>query len=60
MQIVHFLQAHVQALSVLGVALLDFLIEINPNLKSNTLISLALSFFQKQEPPSVPPAPPAA
>lgn len=63
-QIMSFLQAHQVAISVVAVALLDFLVEINPHLASNTVVSLLLSFFKGKEssgsqPPS-PPAPPAA
>jgi hypothetical protein len=57
--IMAFLQAHQVAISILGVALLDFLVEVNPHLASNTVVSLLLSFFKGKESGSQPPAPPA-
>ena len=58
-QIVSFLQGHEAAISIVVVAVLDFLVEINPHLESNTIISLLLAFFKKK-PPAPPAVPPAA
>jgi hypothetical protein len=46
--IIAFLQAHLVVLASLGVALIDFAIEVNPNLKSNSIVSAILSIFKKE------------
>lgn len=58
-QVISFLQAHQAAIGMVVVAILDFAIEVNPNLKGNNVISQVLAFFGKA-PSQQPPAPPAA
>jgi hypothetical protein len=48
--LIAFVQAHQMALSVLGVAVIDFAIDLSPGLKSNSIISLLLSFLVKKSP----------
>jgi hypothetical protein len=45
--IIAFYQAHSVMVAALVVAILDFAIDVSPALASNSLISLALSFFKK-------------
>ncbi len=52
MAIVAFVQAHQVVLVGLAVAVLDFLIEVNPKLASNSIISAILSLVKKPAPPS--------
>lgn len=56
MQVIAFIQAHAVVLSGVGVAVLDFLIEIIPAWKANTLVSLVLSVLQKKAAPTAPPS----
>jgi len=58
-QIMSFLSAHQVAISVVAVAVLDFLVEINPHLQQNSIVSLLISFFKGKEQSAQPPAPPA-
>ncbi len=45
--LIAFWQAHQVSVSIVGTGLIDFLVEKNPLMKSNSLISFLLSFFKK-------------
>jgi hypothetical protein len=45
--VIAFFQSHGVVLAALGVAILDFIIELVPSIKSNSLISLLLSVLGK-------------
>ena len=57
MTFIQWLLAHEAICAGLVIAVVDFVIELNPALQSNTLVSLVLSGLQKLLPQ--PPAPPA-
>jgi hypothetical protein len=46
-----FVLAHQLVLSTLGVAVLDFAIELHPSLKGNNIVSFLLGFLKKKEAP---------
>lgn len=48
MNLIEFVQQHQVALSILITALIDFLIEVNPRLSQNSLVSLILSVVKKK------------
>lgn len=47
---IEFILAHQVAMAAIVVAVIDFVIEINPALKSNTIISALLSIFKSEQP----------
>ena len=47
MNFVAWIQAHVVGMAVLGMALLDFVIELVPSIKANSAVSVILSILQK-------------
>lgn len=59
-QIVTFLQSHQVALSSAAVAVIDLLIEINPHLAGNGIVSQILHFLGVRKLGDVPPTPPSA
>ncbi len=50
--IIAFITAHIVPLSMIGVAVIDYLIERNPSLEHNGLVSFLLSFFTGKATPT--------
>lgn len=48
--VIAFIQAHSVAMSAVGVAILDFAIDVMPSLKSNSIIGLILGFLSPKPP----------
>jgi len=48
-QLIDFILNHKELIAPLIIALVDFMIGINPNLKSNSIIEFILNFFGKKQ-----------